>query len=220
MNDFTIFGTRLREVLQGLLGVDDRAGAIGPPPPPEGIAPDEFPRAGIDLVHHLLRVQLDIGATGRMDETLQLYGQMLIQRDDPYVNEEGRRQIDFRVMSWVATGWSWVLRQSIAYTLSPDVEQPTSTIIAEQQERDFPATFRFNVIFDARANNQIVLRQHHGRPEGGGFLVVPPDGDRRRSPTLTQFEIERITVAHPLLGDVQAHPLDCNDSGSSTLVTF
>jgi hypothetical protein len=180
----------------------------------------EFPRAGIDIIHHLLRVQLDVGATGRMDETLNLYGQMLIQREDPYVNGESRRQIDFRVMSWVATGWSWVLRQSVTYMLTEDVEQPVSNIVADQDGSDFPATFRFNVIFDARANNQVVFRRHHGRPEGSGFRVVPPDGNRELSPTMRQFEIERIVVAHPSLGDIQARPLDCNDLDSLTAVTF
>lgn len=208
------FGEQLGDLLRGLL----KAGDIRFPGEER---PTHFPPAGVDLVHHLLRVQLDVGANGKIDETVNLHGTMLIQRGDPYLNRRRRRrQIDFNVMSWVASGWSWTLRQNIAYVLSQDVEQPTSTIVAEQRDSDFPATFTFNVIFDAVADNRTVSRQFAGKPEGQGFLVVPPDGNRKNSPTMTQFEDARIVVEHPALGKIQVNPLDCDDLGSETLVTF
>jgi hypothetical protein len=103
--------------------------------------------------------------------------------------------------------------------LSDGAEQPASTIVSEQPESDFPATLQFNVIFDARVNNQTVFREHEGRPEGHGFFAIPPSGNRRTSPRMTVFEKTRIAVDHPSLGAVEAIPLDCNDLGSTTLAT-
>lgn len=177
----------------------------------------EFPSAGIDIVDHILRIQVDVGDDGEIDETLTLYGKMLLQRGDPYVTEDGLRQIDFQVMSWMATGWSELFQQNITYVLSEDVEQPMSTITAEQAESDFPATFLFNVIFDVRANNIVMFRRHEGRPEGHGFQVVPPDGNRENSPTITQFEDVAITLEHPQMGIIRFIPLDCNDQSSQTI---
>jgi hypothetical protein len=187
----------------------------------DSLRQSEFPSAGVDLVYHELRVQLDVGPTGVPDETLTLYGTMLVQRDNPRVNEEGLRQIDFRVLSWKAVGWSSLLKQSVAYVLSEDAEQPASRIVAEQRGSDFPAAFFFNVVFDARVDNRTVFRQHEGRPEGHEFLAVPPNGDRRMSPTIRQFEDMRVRVAAGDLGEIEAIPVDCNDAERSrTLVTF
>ncbi|MDQ3982086.1 MAG: hypothetical protein M3271_05330 [Actinomycetota bacterium] len=217
---------RIRDKLRDLyeeLGPDDDDGG-GPPadggPPRDGGRDDEFPPAGIDLVHHDLRVRLDVGGTGTGDETVKLFGKMLIRRDDPYTNEDGFRQIDFRVMSWEAAGWSWILKQNLTYVLSEDVEQPVSAIVAEQEGSDYPARFEFNVIFDVRADNLTVFRRHHGRPYGHGFMVVPPNGNRRLSPTIRSFEDARVSVEHPLLGSLFAIPIDCNDQKSETLATL
>jgi hypothetical protein len=175
---------------------------------------DGFPEAGIDIVDHTLRVRME-GSENRIDEVIELEARMLIKRDDPYINEDGRRQIDFQVKSWVASGWSETLQQAITYVLAEDVEQPTSRIVAEQDDTDFPATIAFNVNFDARANNRTVFRNHEGRPEGHGYRVIPPNGDRRLSPTLTQFEDTRIALAHPDVGELRFTPLECNDQESS-----
>ncbi len=200
---------------------DSAAGSDRPPDELDTLRQSEFPSAGVDLVYHELRVQLDVGPTGKADETLTLYGTMMVQREDPRVNEDGLRQIDFRVLSWKAVGWSSLLKQSVTYVLSEDVEQPISRIVAEQRDSDFPAAFLFDVIFDARVNNVTVFRRHEGRPEGHEFLTVPPNGDRRMSPTITRFEDARIRVAAGDLGELEAIPIDCNDAERSrTLVTF
>lgn len=181
---------------------------------------DVFPPAGIDIVYHDLRIRLDVGDTGEGNETVTMYGKMVIRRGDPYRNKEGRAQIDFQVLSWEASGWSWLLNQALTYVLSEGVEQPTSTITAEQEGSDYPARFDFNVIFDARANNMTVFTQHQGRPEGHGFMTVPPNGDRRLSPTIRSFEDARVAVEHPSLGRIVAIPIDCNDQKSETLATL
>lgn len=175
---------------------------------------DSFPEAGIDIVDHALRVRME-GAENGIDEVIELEARMMVKRDDPYVNENGRRQIDFQVMSWVASGWSETLQQAITYVLSEGVEQPTSTIVAEQEGSDYPATIAFKVIFDARVNNRMFIPEHHGEPEGRGYRVIPPNGDLRQSPTLTQFEDTRIRVAHPDLGELRFVPIECNDKESS-----
>ena len=141
---------------------------------------------------------------------------MLLQRGEPYTNEAGYRQIDFTVKTWEAIAWSKALGTPLIYRLSPDVQQEKSSIVAETKERDFPATFEFNVIFDAFAHDRLVMRQHHGRPEGGGFHRVPPDGNRRYSPTITRFEDAVIEVDHPQLGRLRFRPKDCNDQNSRT----
>lgn len=217
MSDVFQLGVNLSELVRGILQAGGSSGPVRPAPEEP---PDEFPTAGIDLVHHALRVRLDVGPTGVGDETVTLYGKMLVSRSEPYANDNGRRQIDFHVRSWEASGWSWTLKQAITYVLSEGVEQPISRIVAEQEGADFPATFGFNVIFDVRVDNQVVFLQQHGEPEAPGFLVVPPNGDRRMSPRITSFEDTRVEVDHPNLGKIQAIPIDCNDLGSLTLATF
>ena len=184
---------------------------------------DTFPKAGIDLVNHDLRVdmfQVDENGNENLLETLTLQGRMVLERSDPFTNDDQHRQIYFLVKRWEAVGWSDTLQTLVVYRLSEDGEQPMSTITAEQQDRDFPATFSFNVIFDALAHSQVVFRRHHGRPEGGKFLVVPPNGIRKMSPTITQFEDQIIEVTHPQLGLLRFRPKDCNDQNSQTLVSF
>lgn len=205
---------KIKALCDELEGDDGGDGGYG------GRGDDVFPPAGIDLVYHDLRVRLDAGDTGEGNETVTLHGKMLIRRGDPYTNKEGRRQVDFQVLSWEASGWSWLLNQAITYVLSDGVEQPMSAITAEQEGSDYPAHFEFNVIFDARANNTTVFSAHHGRPDGHGFMTVPPNGDRRMSPTIRSFEDARVAVEHPTLGRLVAIPLDCNDQKSETLATF
>lgn len=180
---------------------------------------DAFPPAGTDLVHHDLR--LDVlqvaGGADKLLETLVFDGRMLLERGEPYVNQEGLRQIDFQVLSWEAVTWSEALGTTVVYRSVIDEKQPPSSIVAERAGQDFPATFTFNVIFDAYAGGVLVHRRHHGRPKGGGFHVVPPNGDRRLSPTITGFEQTVIEIEHPELGLLRFKPRDCNDRESRTL---
>jgi hypothetical protein len=177
----------------------------------------KFPAAGTDIVEHDLRVQMDVGDDGSLDETLVFKGRMRLDRGDPYTNEQGLRQVDFVVRDWVAMAPSTILGGQVVYIISPQVAQPTSRIVAEQPSSDFPASFFFKVIFDVQFGGQTVFSQHAGMPEGHGFLVVPPDGNRANSPTITTFETTRILVQHPTLGSIRFSPLDCNDQNSVTL---
>jgi hypothetical protein len=154
-------------------------------------------------------------------EVITLDGAMVIQRTDPYINKERCRQIDFKVLSWVATGWMHKFDAALVYTLSEDVEQPLSSIVAHQTETDFPAAFNFVVIFDARINNRTIFRRLEGRPEGHGFGEVPPTGDRSTSPTITRFmDVGNIKFDHPDVGSILISPIDCNDQSGTTLLTI
>lgn len=184
---------------------------------------ETFPPAGVDLVEHDLRVdvlQIDSSGREKLLETLTFEGRMLLERGDPYVNQQGLRQIDFVIKSWNAVAWSEALGTTVIYRSVVDAEQPISSIVAEQRESDFPATFAFNVIFDAIAGDRVVFPKHHGRPMGGGFHRVPPGGDREFSPTITGFERTTIELEHPAIGLLRFRPRDCNDRESRTLVTF
>ena len=185
-----------------------------------------FPPPGVDLVEHTLRIGLYVERGGKADlsskpdETLSFKGRMLIEREEARVSKQtGRNEVPFQVRTWVASAYSQTLQQEILYVLSEDAEQPPSAIQAEQKDADFPATFSFNVIFDVRANNRTVIRRHHGRPEGRGFRVVPPSGDRKESPTITSFETTLISLDHPGKGKIWFKPIDCNDDSGKTLTT-
>jgi len=214
----------------------------------EGPDSHGFPGAGMDLIQHEVRVnlfQVKRGKEFRL-ETLNFSGRMLIERGDPFINPDGFSQINFIVKSWVATAWSKALKQEFIYILSDDKEQPLSQIIAEKKGSDFPATIRFNVIFDARSNNQLIKRGHEGRPEGHNFMSIPPaqDGDQKLAPTITTFgDDDIIDMAVALVGNelkilpiekadlkkppkespvlhLRVKPRDCNDKNGQTLVTF
>ena len=170
----------------------------------------QFPIGGIDSVQHDLRVLMT--SESGFEEVLELSGSMILQRSDPYMTKDDRRVIDFKVMSWVATGWSEKLGAVVSYVLTEGEDQPISTIEAEQPKQDFPASFNFNVLFDVRLNNETVFRKLHGRPEGTHFRQVPPTGDRALSPTITRFtDVNQVTVKHPEFGEIFVKPLDCND---------
>jgi hypothetical protein len=189
----------------------------------------KFPPAGVDLVTHTLRVGLFVDKDGKgdvnrkPDEVLEFKGRMMLEREEARADQGKKvRVVPFRVRSWTASAYSTVLQQDLLYILSEDAEQPVSTITAAQEGRDYPATFSFNVIFDVKANNKTVFRRHHGRPEGRGFRVVPPDGKRENSPTLTRFEQELIAVDHPGIAGAKLifKPIDCNDNSGRILRTI
>lgn len=234
MSELYRFGRSLREFLQGLLALEGAprvpGGTGGGKEPPRGgsIRPagamESFPPAGIDRVKHDLRIVLleaDEQGNERELEILEFEGHMALQRGDPYTTEQGLRQVDFTVTSWVATAFSRALGGEILYQLSDTEKQPVSTITAMEKGSDFPATFDFNLIFDARLDNQLVHRGHHGRPFGRPFWVVPPTGNRLTSPTITSFEDTVIRVPHPERGTTLVfRPKDCNDQHSETVVTL
>lgn len=207
----------IRGFLQGLLGSPDGPPPLGPGP--ERL-PSQFPPAGIDFITHKLRVRIDAEKAG-VSEVISMDGAMSVQRADPYVNKDGHRQIDFKVLSWSATGWLHKFEAALTYNLSEDVEQPISNIVAHQRETDFPAAFNFVVIFDARVNNRTAFRQLDGRPEGHGFMVVPPSGNRETSPTITRFmDVGNVKFDHPDLGPIVITPIDCNDQSGDTIDTI
>jgi hypothetical protein len=177
------------------------------------VAAPILPSAGIDIVNHNLRVDLDVGDDGQIEERLVFNGVMTIERGDPFTNLQGFRQIDFVVLGWRAVTFSQTLDSEIQYIRS-SVDQPVSTIISEQIGSDFPVRFSFNVIFDVFSSGTLVFPRHHGRPEGGGFMSVPPDAN---SPRITQFENVQIVLNHPLLGPIRFTPIDCQDTGSTTI---
>lgn len=184
------------------------------------VQPGVFPPAGIDLVTHELTIDVlrvrDDGSEGELVETLEFTGNMLLERSAPVVNDQGFRQINFVVQSWEAHAFSKALDTVITYRLS-EGDQENSTIVAQQKDRDFPATFTFNVIFDAIAYGAVFFPRHHGRPWWHDFFEVPPSGNRRTSPTILGFETARIEMDHPGLGRILFKPRNCNDSGGTTI---
>lgn len=215
-------GIQAREWLKGLLSLQETVGGSGLTgvidPDPKG----EFPPAGIDYIHHEVRVAINIEnpAPGEpKEEVLALQGAMFIQRSDPYTNREtGRRQIDFKVRSWVASAWSNSLKGVVSYVLS-EGEQPVSQIVAQQPDSDFPADFNFKLLFDVRHNNEGVFRANYGEPICETYMVIPPSGDRRLCPTVTTFkDRQKVQLAHPVLGNIVATPLTCNDQDTSRTI--
>lgn len=185
-----------------------------------------FPAAGIDIVEHELTVDM-LRVDGKKEELLEslvFKGRMTLQRRSPFRvargKEAGRSKIEFDVITWVASSFSEKLQMEILYLLSEDVKQKPSAIVAEQAGSDFPAEFIFNVTFDARANNKTIKRRHHGRPHGAGFLQVPPNGDRRTSPTITGFEDNYIQLKHPDYGTIRFIPRHCNDNSGMTIAAL
>lgn len=205
-----------------------------------------FPGPGIDLIHHEVSVSLFqvVNKEEVLLETLNFEGRMLIERGKAYTNSDGFRQVDFIALAWTATAWSKALKQDILYILSQDVEQPVSNIISETKKRDFPATIQFDVIFDVRANNKTIIRQHKGRPKGHKFLTIPPAADTRPelAPTISLFgtdDIMDVGVAMTDRGEMtfqqnppasflkqggmiqlRVLPIDCNDRAGTTVVSF
>lgn len=205
-----------------------------------------FPGPGIDLIYHEVAVNLFqvVNKEEVLLETLNFQGRMLIERGKAHTNSDGFRQVDFIALAWTATAWSKALKQDILYILSQDVEQPVSNIISETKKKDFPATIQFDVIFDVRANNKTIIRQHKGRPKGHKFLTIPPAADTRTelAPTISLFgtdDIMDVGVAMTDKGEMaftqnppasffkqggmiqlRVLPIDCNDKAGTTLVSF
>jgi hypothetical protein len=185
---------------------------------------DVFPPAGIDLVQHELKIALHAvnpdGSTGKQLEVLEFKGRMLLERADPYTNADGLRQIDFVVKNWVAFAYSRTLDTLVTYSLDEGSPQRLSRIVAQNPDRDYPATFVFNVRFDALAYGERFFEDQEGTPTQPEFMEVPPSGNRRTSPTIRGFESARIELDHPELGRIRFVPLECNDSSGETIMTF
>lgn len=186
--------------------------------------PGNFPGAGIDMISHKVLIDLHQvekdGQPGALVESLTFSGRMLIERGDPYTRKDGFREIPFIVKSWEAVAWSEKLNSLVIYSLA-DVPQKTSTITAEQKGSDYPATFHFYVTFDANAFGQkLMMDPYTGEPIGVAFMEVPPSGNRRTSPALTQFETTRIHTEHPTLGKLMFIPRSCHDEEGLTMVAY
>lgn len=183
----------------------------------------KFPSAGLDRIDHHLTIDLMArGRDGKPDtllETLTFEGRMLIQRGDPYASAAGVSEVAFRVQTWEATAWSDKLECVILYRTG-DNPQPLSRITAETKRASFPATFDFQLDFDATVCGVTFVKKHHGRPKGHGFLEVPPTGNRRTSPTITSFEDAVIEGDHPKYGRIYFKPRNCNDQSGRTVHTF
>ena len=202
-----------------------------------------FPASGVDLIQHEVRVNLYQveDKQERLLETLKFAGRMTIEREDPFTNDTGKRQINFLVKSWVASAWSETLKQEVLYVLSQDVEQPLSQIVAEDQKADYPASIRFNVTFDVRANNQTIVQRHEGSPAGRAFHTIPPalNGDLSMAPKMFTFgddDIIDLAIAvgdggalaltanpaanQPKLIEFRVKPVDCNDKIGQTKASF
>jgi hypothetical protein len=209
-------------LLAGLCLTSASLSAATPQVPAPGKA-GIFPTAGIDQVDHEITIDLfqrsTTGVADKLLETLTFRGRMVLERGDAYVNSTGFREIAFVVNRWEATAWSKALSSMVVYRLNEST-QPTSYITAETTTADFPATFDFNLNFEASAFGMILLPRHHGRPKGHGFMEVPPTGNRPTSPTLTSFETALITAEHPTLGTIYFKPRHCNDQGGTTLATY
>jgi hypothetical protein len=187
--------------------------------------PGSFPGAGVDTISHKVTIGLysadEAGNQGKLLETLEFNGRMLIERGDPYVNGAGYRQVAFTVKNWEAFAWSDKLNSMVVYSLADEVPQKTSTITAQQKESDYPARFRFIVTFHANAFGQRLTEEPYpGEPSGEGFMEVPPSGNRRTSPALSTFEATRISADHPTLGRIMFVPVSCGDEEGTTLVTY
>jgi len=205
-----------------------------------------FPGPGIDMIHHEVTVNLFqvVKKEEVLLETLVFQGRILIERGKPFKNASGFRQIDFIVKGWTATAWSKALKQDILYILSEGTEQPTSTIISQTKQRDFPATIQFDLKFDVRVGNKTIVSNHEGRPEGHEFRTIPPASDTRTdlAPTVSLFghdDIMDIGVLASPAGEMRFMqnppasfmdeggiiqlrilPIDCNDKAGTTLVSF
>jgi len=185
-----------------------------------------FPPPGTDVIEHELAIDMKHNVGGAsVQERLLFHGRMIIERGAPYTNAQGKRQIDFHAISWVASAFSRTTQRDIQFILSDDVTQPTSTILAEQAGTDYPASIFFHIIFDVRVNNELVYRHHHGLPAGHKFREIPPSGNRKKSPTIRKFETKKLEFtlrrgrargAKPF--KFRFVPRDCNDRYSRTLV--
>jgi len=209
-------------LLAGLCLGSASLAAATPGVPAPGTA-GAFPSAGIDQVDHEITIDLfqriPNGTADKLLETLTFRGRMVLERGDAYVNSSGFREIAFVVNRWEATAWSKALSSMVVYRLNEGT-QPASYITAETTTADFPATFDFNLNFEASAYGTILRPRHHGRPKGHGFMEIPPTGNRPTSPTLASFETTLITADHPTLGTIYFKPRHCNDQGGTTLATY
>ncbi len=187
---------------------------------------------GIDIVHHILKVDVlqiqpgkkggalptecqepeDVGATAHVLETLDFEGRMALERTIPTLDKQNRALTNFRVLTWQATSFSQKMQVDILYILSQD-KQEMGEIRAAQEATGFPADFTFDLTFDARANNKTVVMRHHGMPKGHNFTSIPPT---LTSPAISQFEACYVQMNHPQFGLIRFVPKECNDKSGVT----
>lgn len=186
--------------------------------------PGAFPLAGYDLITHQLRIGIHEikadGSTGKQLEILEFKGRMMIERGDPFTNADGFREVNFLVKNWEAFAWSDTLDTMITYRLTEGAQQNLSKIVAQQRDRDFPATFSFRVKFDGISYGETFVQEYEGYPTGDEFYEVPPSGNRRTSPTIRGFEDRKIEMDHPSHGRLRFVPIECNDNSGETIATF
>jgi hypothetical protein len=203
-----------------------------------------LPPPGIDIVEHKLRLGIQritpgpsgklptecedakaVGAKVEEIEKIDFSGRMILRRNAVAKMTEGKMKghsaQEFTVLAWAASGYSKKLNVAIQYILTPEGEaqQPASRIISEKEGPAFPVTLQFNLIFDAYANNRLVVKKHHGAPVGHNFQVIPPNGDRALSPTIKEFENCWVQMPDPTQPNalLRFFPIECNDQSGRTV---
>jgi len=140
---------------------------------------------------------------GKPVEKLELTSFMKIALGPAYTTRDGLRRFDFRIEGWEVFGPSKVLGGTLIITLSPKVEQPTSTGTAITRDSDFPAELQFNAIYDVYLDQELVLSRYRGRGLARRVSTLPPDVD--------------VHIEH--LFDVENRPLSNGRCGSMKIIT-
>jgi len=162
--EYRRIGNELRELLQGLLQVTETPSQI--------VEGRFFPEVEeIELEGSTLTIPLY--RNGEFVETLELAAYLRLAREKPFRNPNGVRTLEFRILQWEAVGQSEALGGYLTYSLS-DVPQPKSIVVADQPDRDFPATIVYSAIHDVFLNGQSIATNVPGLGVGKGVMQIPP----------------------------------------------
>ncbi|HYO13919.1 MAG TPA: hypothetical protein VE685_12055 [Thermoanaerobaculia bacterium] len=119
------------------------------------------------------KIELPLYVNGTYAEDVLFDSSLTVNMGQTYQTADGIRQVDFVATHWHAVGYSRVLGRRIAFTLTPDAAQPTSTATAQSSGSDYPAVLTFRATYDAHIEGLTTLRGLWGLATGS-VRSIPP----------------------------------------------
>jgi hypothetical protein len=137
---------------------------------------EAFPaEPGIELERSVVSIPIHIGLDNMPAEVLKLDALMKLRRAAPIQNSVAIRQFVFQIDQWELYGFSTLLNSNVTFTLS-ETPQPASICMANQHNRDFPATIMYSAIYDVFLGKERVVQRQPGIAVAQGITSVPPRG--------------------------------------------
>jgi hypothetical protein len=175
-----------------------------------------FPKAGIYEIHSNPSFLIKVGAN---EETVTCKATLVVQAGDPYINADGNRHVDLKVVNWKAEGTSELLGGPLKFRMEQGKSTEDKSFVESYRldSKDFPARAQFAVPYELETPFGTV-RNLYGVTRGA-IKSFPPTNDVfsmekgdivNLMAQLMPEPLSELSAAGDLKpAEVEIHPIEC-----------